>query len=138
MTSCCSTSNSSPAKTKRYTCPINGQLYNGVSTTTMLHHINQPWEWQHKDQGYYFCDDSDCDVVYFGEDDSIILKSSLRLEVSLEKNNNTALICFFFGVSKEASQFKKVKDFVIKCTKEKTCACSIRNPSGRCCLKDFN
>ena len=32
---------------------------------------------------------------------------------------------------------KEIKDFVIKSTKEKTCACTTRNPSGKCCLKDF-
>ncbi len=33
----------------------------------------------------FFCDDPDCDIVYFGEDGSIILKSLLCSDVSLNK-----------------------------------------------------
>jgi len=32
---------------------------------------------------------------------------------------------------------KRLKDFVVEQTKADVCACDIRNPSGRCCLKDF-
>lgn len=138
MTNCCTSSDKTQARPKKYKCPVNGKSYNGVSATTILHHINEPWNWHNKQQGYYFCSDPDCEVVYFGEDDSVINKSSLRTEVGLKEANPNSLVCYCFGVSKVESSSQKIKDFVTKNTQQKTCACAARNPSGRCCLKDFD
>ena len=138
MTNCCSSSDKTQAHPKQYKCPVNGKSYNGVSSTTILHHIDEPWNWSHKQQGYYFCNDPECEVVYFGEDDSTISKSSLRTKVGIKETNPNSLICYCFGVSKTESSSQEIKEFVIKSTKEKTCACTTRNPSGRCCLKDFH
>lgn len=145
MSDCCSTSSSEEnseanieiKRPKKYTCPVNGKQYSKVPPTTILHHLNEPWKWTVKQQGYYFCTDPDCDVVYFGEDDSMILKSGLRTKVGLKEQSDEALVCYCFGVSKTEASNEKIKDFVIKSTQEKTCACSTRNPSGKCCLKDF-
>ena len=138
MSNCCSSSNNSQEKPKQHKCPVNGKLYKGVSPSTILHHINEPWNWSNKDQGYYFCDDPDCDVVYFGEDDSIIKKSSLRTEVGVKEKTDSSLICYCFGVSRAESKSQQIKEFVIQKTKDKACACVTRNPAGRCCLKDFD
>ena len=138
MTNCCSSSNTTQAPPKKYKCPVNGKSYKSVSSTTILHHINEPWNWKNKEQGYYFCDDPECEVVYFGEDDSIIKKASLRTEVGVKENKTNSLICYCFGVSKAASLSEEIKEFVIKSTKDKICACTTRNPSGRCCLKNFH
>lgn len=138
MTNCCSSSNNAKVQREKYKCPVNGKEYKSVTLTTILNQINEPWNWDIRQQGYYFCDDPDCDVVYFGEDDFIINKSSLRTEVGIKENNPESLICYCFGISKIESSSQKIKEFVIKNTKEKTCACTTRNPSGRCCLKDFH
>ena len=138
MTNSCSSSDNYQLHPKKYKCPVNGKSYNSVSSTTILHHINEPWNWNNKQQGYYFCEDPNCSVVYFGEDDSIISKSSLRTEVGIKESNPKSLICYCFGVPKVESSSQEIKEFVIKNTQEKTCACTTRNPSGRCCLKDFH
>lgn len=137
MTNHYSTPDAASAPPENYKCPVNGKVYKSVSPTTILHHINKPWNWQYKQQGYYFCDDPNCDVVYFAEDDTFFNKSSLRTEVGAKENKADSLICYCFGVSKAAALSPHIKEFVIKNTKNKACACSIRNPSGRCCLKDF-
>jgi len=109
-----------------------------VSIVTIAHHIKEPWNWKNKEQGYYFCDDPECDVVYFGQDNSIIQKQQLRTPVGIKQKSEESLICYCFGVNRhEASTNIKAKTFVIKNTKNHTCACEIRNPSGKCCLKDF-
>ena len=138
MTNCCSSTNKQVAYPNNHRCPVNGKTYKSVSSTTILHHINEPWNWHNKDQGYYFCDDAKCSVVYFGEDDSTITKSSLRTDVGIKDNNANSLICYCFGVTKSDSASPSIKEFVIKRTKDKTCSCTTSNPSGRCCLKDFN
>lgn len=137
MTDCCSPSDKPQGPNKKHKCPESGKLYSSVPASTIFHHISEPWKWSSKDQNYYFCDDPKCDVVYFGEDNSVIYKSSLRTKVGVKEDNPDVLICYCFGISKADSSSKRIKDFVVKNTKEKICACTTRNPSGRCCLKDF-
>ena len=137
MANCCSSSNEHQIFPNKHTCPINGKSYSSVTSTTILHQINEPWKWNNKEQGYYFCHDQNCEVVYFGEDDSVIMKDSLRLEIGVKETNPNALICYCFGVSKAESLLPGVKEFILKSTKDKKCACATKNPSGRCCLKDF-
>ena len=137
MSDCCSSS-SSNASPGKYRCPVNGQDYRQVPLKTILHHIKDPWLWNGKSQTYYFCDDPECNVVYFGEDNSIINKASLRTSVGVKEKNMKATICYCFGVSLiEASEDKSIKEFVTQQTQDHMCDCEIRNPSGKCCLKDF-
>ena len=139
MSDCCSTSCDTAAPPKKYLCPANGKAYHAVSSTTILHHIKEPWGWNHREQGYYFCDDPQCEIAYFGEDNSVIKKSALRTIVGIKENSSSRLICYCFGITMDQAEGNsEMKEFVIRETKEHTCACDIRNPSGRCCLKDFS
>ena len=102
------------------------------------HQIKQPWHWQAKEQAYFFCDDLGCDVVYFGEDNSVIKQSALRSRVGIKKEKVDSMICYCFDVRNEDYQNNKsIKDYVTEQTKNKTCDCEIRSPSGKCCLKNF-
>jgi len=145
MSDCCSSNdtyngeegkkNTSPRK---FTCPINHEDYVAVSNKTILHHLKSPWKNKLSKEQYYFCDDPDCDVVYFGLSGSIICKAELRTVVGRKEVSDEALVCYCFGVSKSlAKQNLDIKTYVMQQTKEKNCACDVRNPSGRCCLKDF-
>lgn len=138
MSDCCSTSFSTPSFPKKHSCPGNGKEYGQVSVRTIKHHIQAPWSWALKDQGYYFCSDPNCDVVYFGQDNSIITKSSVRTEVGVKERSENSLVCYCYGVTRaEAEDNPRVRDFVVEETKRKNCACESRNPSGKCCLADF-
>ena len=138
MTDYCSSTLQQNGYPRKYRCPVNGREYSGVSMTTIEQHIKSPWNWQSKSQGYYFCDDPDCDVVYFGEDGLVINKQSLRTPVGVKEKSVSAPVCYCYGISlREASTNLDAKAFVLQKTKEHSCACEIRNPSGRCCLKDF-
>ena len=77
--------------------------------------------------------------VYFGDDDSVILKPQLRINVGVKEQAGNGLLCYCFGVSK--ADFKSnpaIKDFVMAKTRDGACSCETSNPSGRCCLKDFS
>lgn len=139
MLDCCSTSSCQSAKVaKRRPCPRNGKQGILVSTTTIQHHLKQPWLWQANGQVYYFCDDPACKIAYFAEDDSIIEQSALRTSIGIKTQRSDDLICYCYGVSlRAAKEDPAIKTFVIEMTKQGDCACSTRNPSGRCCLKDF-
>ncbi|HIJ21725.1 MAG: hypothetical protein HON68_01210 [Gammaproteobacteria bacterium] len=94
--------------------------------------------WTGTAQHHYFCDDSNCDVAYFGNDDSVIYKSQVRTNIGVKEQSNKKLLCYCFGVSDEDYQLNpSTKDFVIEQTKMGMCSCETSNPSGRCCLKDF-
>ncbi len=137
MSNCCSSCETTE-KPSKYKCPVNGYEYRTVSIKTIQHHIEKPWNWKAVEQSYYFCDDPDCDVVYFGEDDSVILKTELRTVVGIKEKADQSAICYCFGVSYEDDyNDKSIKNYVTEQTKNQVCDCEIRNPSGKCCLKDF-
>jgi len=123
---------------KKYKCPVNKKNYSKVSTETIIKQIKQPWKWIEKKQNYYFCDDPACDVIYFGQDNSIIKQSDLRTKVGLKDKSETAIICYCFGVTKnEVNRDPDIKKFVIEQIEKEACACGAMNPSGKCCLKNF-
>lgn len=138
MSDCCSTHCRTESFPKRHKCPANGKEYGMVSPKTIKHHIKEPWSWNEKHQGYYFCSDPDCSVVYFGQDDSVIEKKLVRTEIGVKENSENALVCYCFGVTKaQATISALARQFVLEETKQKECACETRNPSGKCCLSDF-
>jgi hypothetical protein len=138
MTDCCAPSKGDAAHPNRHRCPGSGLECAEVSTRTISHHIKHSWQWDSKDQRYFFCDDPDCDVVYFGEDDSVILKSQLRTAVGVKELSGETLLCYCFGITKaDALRDPVARDFVLAETKLGRCSCDTSNPSGRCCLKNF-
>ncbi len=138
MSNCCSKSNRNQQKLKRHSCPENNKKYGEVPYKTLLHHIKEPWNLPLNKQIYYFCSDPDCDVVYFGSDNSTIHKDQLRTKVGIKETADDALICYCFDVSRAAAQTDdKAKTFVIEQTKSSLCSCTTYNPSGKCCLKYF-
>jgi hypothetical protein len=138
VSDCCSTACTPASFPKKYTCPVNGKEYGQVSSTTIKHHIKTPWSWNAKNQGHYFCSDPKCEVVYFGEDDSVIEKAALRTEVGAKDKSENALVCYCYGITKaEAQNNPRIRHFVAEEIKQQHCACKSRNPSGECCLADF-
>jgi len=138
MNDCCANNVTLANYPKSCTCPANGKAYPYVARKTMLHHIMQPWKRSLTDQGYYFCSDPDCDVVYFGEDNTVFHKDELRLDVWQKSDHEHAFICYCFGITRQQARADRcIKTFVIEQTKKAICSCETSNPSGRCCLKDF-
>jgi hypothetical protein len=138
MSECRSTSCGTTSFPKKYTCPVNGKDYGQVSATTIKHHIKAPWAWVANSQGYYFCSDPNCEVVYFGQDNSVVEKTEVRAEVGVKEKSRNALICYCYGVTKEDAETNPhIRNFVIEETEQQQCACEAKNPSGKCCLVDF-
>ena len=80
------------------TCPVNGKPYHQVGRKTVLHHIRKPWEQDLPQQHYFFCTDSHCDVVYFGEDNSQILRDALRETVGQKSEHPQRTLCYCFDI----------------------------------------
>ena len=131
MAHCCSAQSFDTDRPRKRRCPENGIECSEVSTRTVGHHIKNPWHWDDRGRRYFFCDDPDCDIVYFGDDDSIILKSQVRTRVE-------DMLCFCYGVTRaDALSDPGIRDYVVEQTKQGLCSCDTSNPSGQCCLKNF-
>lgn len=138
MSDCCNT-DSSTGYPKKAVCPVNGQAYQHVERKTLLHHLQKPWLIDLPEQGYYFCDSPDCDVVYFGQDKTTFTQAELRTAVGQKSLNDNRTLCYCFDVNLDdvTKRLGAARNFVISQTRDGSCDCEIRNPSGRCCLKDF-
>ena len=142
MNDCCNTKEMAAEEmheshAEKHACPANGRTYASVKRKTLLHHILYPWQKTITEQQYYFCTDPDCDVVYYGDDDSVILTDELRTTVWQKSKDKRDTICYCFGITKALARMENIKKFVIQQTKDSLCSCETSNPSGRCCLKDF-
>jgi len=138
MSDCCTKKDHSQPRREEGACPVDGYYGKPVDMRTMLHHLSQPWALALPDQPYFFCDNPDCDVVYFGRDGSTLDRSVVRTVVGIKEASGSAPLCYCFGVSKSAAQSNlAIRAFVVEQTKKGFCSCATSNPSGRCCLKDF-
>lgn len=138
MSNGCSLSDSDSAHRRKGRCPVNGLEYAEVAVRTIIHHIKNSWTWVPSAKHYYFCDAPDCDVAYFGDDNSVVLKSQLRTRIGVKEQAEHDLLCYCFGVRRgDFERDPTIREFVIAQTKVGACSCETSNPSGRCCLKDF-
>lgn len=138
MNDCCAHETISAPYPHSHVCPANGRSYPRVKRKTVLHHVAYPWISSLTEQGYYFCSDPNCNVVYFGQDNTLIHTDDVRHTVWQKSGSEDDLLCYCFGITKKmALADKTTKTFVIEQTKNALCACETSNPSGCCCLKDF-
>jgi hypothetical protein len=138
MGDCCSPTDQCEKHPNKLPCPACSAECLEVSARTIAHHIKDSWAWAATANRYFFCADPACEVVYFGDDGSTILKSQLRTNVGVKEQSAHNPLCYCFGVSKADFQRNPAtRDYVVAQTKAGLCSCETSNPSGRCCLKDF-
>lgn len=138
MSECCDPNTTSCSSPRKRLCPSNNRACTEVSALTIMQHLKAPWRTKLAPQKYYFCAAPDCDIVYFGEDQSVIKQAALREPVGHKQSGENKLICYCFGVTvADIEHDASIKEFVVQQTKKGLCACEARNPSGRCCLNDF-
>lgn len=138
MTNCSATNNDIPAKA---VCPINGQRYAQVNRRTVLHQVRQPWQRTLSAQQYYFCDDPNCEVVYFGDNQQVFMQHDMRQTIGQKSITSDKPVCYCFDIRlvdlQTDNDQMRLKTFVTEQTRSSACDCEIRNPSGKCCLRDF-
>lgn len=138
MSHCCSSSGCDTSYPSKRICPACGNECLEVSSRTIAHHIRFSWRWTPSSRYHYFCDNPDCDTAYFGDDGSLVAKTMLRVRSAVKENGGDAVLCHCFGVSRaDFEREPSIREFVVEQTKAGNCSCETRNPSGRCCLKDF-
>ncbi|MBI4404726.1 MAG: hypothetical protein HY537_11220 [Deltaproteobacteria bacterium] len=131
-----------------FTCPRTGSK--GSPVKKQLVYLKVQGKYQYLidgNQTYRFCNDPDCEVVYFGDGGSLILKEHLTEQAGLKEFGKSSDFpvchCFNFRKSDIQSEIDKLGDSTIPArissyVKQKLCACEITNPSGQCCLGFVN
>lgn len=138
MGDCCSAADGPAGHPKKAPCPGHGGECAAVAVRTIVHHLASAWTWRPTANHYFFCDDPDCAIAYFGDDGSTIEKSRLRTRLGVKDKSADSLLCYCFGVSRgDVQSDPACRDFVVAQTRAGLCSCATSNPSGRCCLKDF-
>ena len=144
MSDCCSTQNKKIDKpTQNILCPQchkKGKSVNIITLKSLLTPANMkkynPLEY------YQFCPTSTCPVVYFSETTSFD-KKDVTVKIFQKETKATTPVCYCFGYNKKQLLEDKIKngksliqEEIKSYTKNKKCACEIRNPQGGCCLRN--
>ena len=134
--SCCSTSHRPPDKRS---CPVSDFRSKPVewSTVAALATGSVP-----RRQYFWLCEDSDCEVVYFGEDGTLLQTGDLHVIPSFKGSpSQNDLVCYCFLYSRQdiedelkASGDTTIFERISAEIKAGNCACEVRNPTGKCCL----
>ena len=135
--SCCA---EPAARASRERCPVSGGEGRTVKWTTVAALAAGPIP---RRQEIRLCLDADCDVVYFG-DDGLELRTADVRTVPGFKAGSDGLVCYCFLHSREVFEREArtlgaspTLDDVAARVKEGSCACEVRSPAGRCCLKEI-
>ena len=130
---CCSIESTPP----KADCPGCGQQCETISHTTLIHQLRTPW--RHALEGdFYFCNSPECDTVYFSTSGGQFDRHALRQQVGQKSTAPDRMLCYCFDIRySDLDDAQSPRDFVIDKTRGQLCACEERNPSGRCCLRDF-
>lgn len=144
MSDCCSEKNNKVTKAGKALCPECNTQQNTVAFQTVLFHIKCPENQNLLQTDFYFCNNPQCTMVYFTEGGKTFEKSQIRGHVGQKRKDPQRTLCYCFGLSQKqfddeikAQGRSPSKEWIIEQTRKHICACEIRNPSGRCCLKDF-
>ena len=125
-------------------CPCCGRQVKPVQHITLLHQVIAPLNQQLPNEEFFFCANISCDTVYFSKTGTVFDHTKTREGINKDLSGNPLTLCYCFDVTL-ARVLEEIKQtgqsasraFVTEQTKLKNCACGIRNPSGKCCLKDF-
>ncbi len=142
MSDCCSINANTEAAPAVMTCPVNGARSKQVDMLTVKSLVRQLPLGMPNTQ-YYFCDSSDCAVVYFALDAEAprFRREDLAVRVGAKETADPIPICYCFGFTRQDiwDEIRSTgKSTVAKRITEEVeadrCACEVKNPSGKCCL----
>lgn len=145
MGNCCSSNKDKSSLVNQVVmCPSCHARAKGVGLTTLLHQVKAPLNQSLSDQAYFFCAQVDCETVYFTLNGLRFNREQICGSVGQKSLDPERTLCYCFDITAAMVSDEirlegnsSSKAFVVEQTKLKNCACDLRNPSGRCCLKEF-
>lgn len=141
MPDCCSVSGGSEAPATM-PCPTNGARSKRVNMLTVRSLVRHLPLGMPKAQ-YYFCEVTECDVVYFASkpEAPIFKRADLLVRVGVKETENPVPVCYCFGFTREDIEQEvahigrsAIAQRITAEVKAGNCACEVKNPSGKCCL----
>jgi hypothetical protein len=144
MPDCCSVNAKIGAMPAILPCPINGTRSRQVDMLTVKSLV-RALPLAMPNTQYYFCDSSDCDVVYFGleVEAPVFRREDLVVRVGAKETADPIPVCYCFGFTRKDIENEIAKtgrstvaDRIKTDVNAGNCACEVRNPSGKCCLGD--
>lgn len=144
MSDCCSVNAKTGTMPAILRCPVNGTHSKPVDMRTVKSLVRTLALGIPNTQ-YYFCDASDCDVVYFASevDAPVFRREDLVVRVGVKETADPIPVCYCFGFTREDIQREVVetgRSTILGRIKTEVkagkCACEVKNPSGKCCLGD--
>jgi len=125
-------------------CPVSGRRSKQVGILTVKSLVRK-LPLGMPDTQYYFCDTSDCEVVYFALDAEAprFRREDLMVRVGAKETADPIPICYCFGFTRQdiwdeirSTGKSTVAERITTEVKAGHCACEVKNPSGKCCLGD--
>jgi len=144
MSDCCSVNAKTGTAPLVMVCPENGARSKQVEMLTVKSLLRRLPLGMRNTQ-YYFCDSSECEVVYFPLDTQAPLfrRGDLIVRVGSKETEEPIPVCYCFGftrkdIEKEITETGRstVADRIKTEVNAGNCSCEVKNPSGKCCLGD--
>lgn len=137
MSTCC------PPKIKHKpvtACPYCQQKGRAIAIETLKSQLKPLFMRELKAEAtYYFCAHPTCSAVYFQQEQVFELEQ-IREKVFQKNQEPDCLVCYCFGFTRgevmqdAQTNTPQILNQIKTGTKNKQCACELRNPQGRCCL----
>ncbi len=144
MSDCCSLNVKTGTAPAVVACPVSGRRSKQVDILTVKSLVRKLPLGMPNIQ-YYFCDTSDCEVVYFALDAEAprFRREDLMVRVGAKETADPIPICYCFGFTRQdiwdeirSTGKSTVAERITTEVKAGHCACEVKNPSGKCCLGD--
>lgn len=126
-------------------CPANGQKGKLVQNQTVKALLKISLR-AVRETEHYFCDDKDCQVVYYTADggQTFTVPQVREAVYQKEPNNPDVLVCYCFQhtlgtlQTSTSQQRQALIEDIKKGITVRQCACDLRNPQGACCLGNIS
>ena len=129
-----------PSGRNRSSCPVDGSKGDSVKKTTVAAMTLGPVP---SDTSFYICRSPACSVVYFGSGGTVFTTDQVRVVPGF-KEGGTDLVCYCFEHTESALVEEvtllgrsSIQESIESQVKQGNCACEVRNPDGKCCLKQI-
>jgi hypothetical protein len=144
MSDCCSVNAKTGTAPLVKVCPVNGARSKQVDILTVKSLVRRLPLGMPNTQ-YYFCDSSECEVVYFPLDTQAPLfrRGDLMVRVGTKETEEPIPVCYCFGFTRSDIENEvaetgssAIAGQIRTEVKAGNCGCEMKNPSGKCCLGD--
>lgn len=144
MSDCCPVNQANTSAAPVMVCPVSNWKSKKVDLLTVRSLVRQ-LPLGMPQSAYYFCEDPECDVVYFPSNPkaSLFLRKDLLVRVWAKERDDSVPVCYCFGFTRQDlwNEMRRkgrstVAERIMAEVKAGNCACEVKNPRGKCCLGD--